>query len=88
LLQRSKAVVEPDLLGREEKIIWVEMTLLQKKWYKALYEQNYAKLANIGGEAATKNSLMNISMELRKCCNHPYLLKVRKTPNITIRGRP
>eukprot|EP00494_Astrolonche_serrata_P032410 UN32679 len=51
------------------------MTLLQKKWYKALYEQNYQKLANIGGEAATKTSLINISMELRKCCNHPFLLK-------------
>jgi len=51
------------------------MTLLQKKWYKALYEKNYEKLARVGGESATKGGLMNICMQLRKCCNHPYLLQ-------------
>ena len=71
LLQRLKYVVEPDLGHREEKIIWVELTLFQKKWYKALYERSATALRKVG---CSKGKLMNISMQLRKCCNHPFLL--------------
>jgi len=71
LLQRLKQVVEPDLGNRDEKIIWVELTLFQKKWYKALYEKSGEALLKIG---CAKSSLMNVSMQLRKCCNHPFLL--------------
>ena len=77
LLQRMKYVVEKDLAQREEKIIWVELTLFQKKWYKALYMKSYEKLKACG---AAKASLMNVSMQLRKCCNHPFLMTdVEKT---------
>merc|ERR1712129_77251 len=77
LLQRMKYVVEKDLAQREEKIIWVELTLFQKKWYKALYMKSYEKLKACG---AAKASLMNVTMQLRKCCNHPFLMTdVEKT---------
>jgi len=71
ILQRLKYVVEPDLAVRVEKIIWVELTLFQKKWYKALFEKSIGALKMIGG---SRPSLLNISMQLRKCCNHPFLL--------------
>jgi len=77
LLQRLKYLVETDLCRREEKIIWVELTLFQKRWYKALYQKSYEKLRACG---AAKASLMNVAMQLRKCCNHPFLITdVEKT---------
>jgi len=72
LLQRLKYLVESSLGHREEKIIWVELTLFQKKWYKALYQKSYDKLKACGSKKA---SLMNVSMQLRKCCNHPFLME-------------
>ena len=38
ILQRKKALVAPDILEKEEKIIWVELTKFQKTWYKLLSE--------------------------------------------------
>ena len=50
------------------------MTLFQKKCYKAVLEGNREILVNAATTAAMP-SLVNIQMELRKCCNHPYLIK-------------
>ena len=50
------------------------MTLFQKKCYKAVLEGNRDILVN-GVTTAAMPSLVNIQMELRKCCNHPYLIK-------------
>lgn len=45
---------------------------LQKQYYRALYERNVGFL-NKGRRGADAPSLMNLHMELRKCCNHPFL---------------
>lgn len=47
---------------------------MQKRTYRALYEQNWAVL---GAGIAKKHmpSLNNLFMQLRKVCNHPYLIK-------------
>ena len=74
LLRRQKGDVEKSLAPLEETIIWVEMTRFQKKCYKAVLEGNRELLLN-GAETAAMPSLVNIQMELRKCCNHPYLIK-------------
>ena len=42
--------------------------------YKAILEGNRDILVN-GASNAAMPSLVNIQMELRKCCNHPYLIK-------------
>ena len=74
LLRRQKGDVEKSLVPLEETIIWVEMTLKQKKAYRALLEGNREVL--VGGVAnASRPSLVNLQMELRKACNHPYLIK-------------
>ena len=41
--------------------------------YRATYERNVAFLTMEGRAAAP--SLMNVVMELRKCCNHPFLIE-------------
>ena len=48
---------------------------LQRTYYRALYEKNLAVLHPRGKKACDGPSLMNVAMELRKCCNHPFLLR-------------
>lgn len=74
LLRRLKEDVEASLAPKEETIIEVELTVLQKQYYRAIYERNVAFLIR-GGRRADGPSLMNVMMELRKCCNHPFLIK-------------
>ncbi|XXQ37791.1 SNF2-related domain containing protein [Plasmodiophora brassicae] len=70
-LRRMKGDVEKDLPDRQEIVIDVEMTMLQKRLYKAIYEKNTEFLF----QKSSVPSLMNIGMQLRKCCNHPYLIR-------------
>ncbi|KAG7395327.1 choline dehydrogenase 7 [Phytophthora boehmeriae] len=74
LLRRMKEDVEKSLAPKEETIIEVELTVLQKQYYRAIYEKNTEFLAR-GGRKGDTPSLMNVLMELRKCCNHPFLVK-------------
>lgn len=72
LLRRVKEDVEKTLPPKEETIVEVELTTVQKQWYRAIYERNTSFLYR-GGNANNAPNLMNVMMELRKCCNHPYL---------------
>jgi len=73
LLRRVKEDVAKDIPPKEETIIDVELTTMQKQYYRAIFEHNHSFLMQ-----SIKNSgmpkLMNIQMELRKCCNHPLLI--------------
>ncbi|XP_051785343.1 chromodomain-helicase-DNA-binding protein 7 isoform X2 [Erpetoichthys calabaricus] len=77
MLRRLKEDVEKNLAPKEETIIEVELTNIQKKYYRAILEKNFAFLSK-GGSAGSGNAnvpnLLNTMMELRKCCNHPYLI--------------
>ncbi len=72
LLRRMKDDVEKSLLPRVETVIEVELTAIQKQYYRAVYEKNTEYLLASAGQAV---SLMNIAMQLRKCCNHPFMLQ-------------
>mmetsp|Transcript_17697 Transcript_17697/g.40126 ORF Transcript_17697/g.40126 Transcript_17697/m.40126 type:complete len:2003 (-) Transcript_17697:170-6178(-) len=74
MLRRVKEDVAKDIPAKEETLIDVELTSLQKQYYRAVFEHNMNFLA-MGGHRATVPKLMNIQMELRKCCNHPFLLE-------------
>uniref|UniRef100_S4RN91 Chromodomain helicase DNA binding protein 9 n=1 Tax=Petromyzon marinus TaxID=7757 RepID=S4RN91_PETMA len=73
MLRRLKEDVEKNLAPKQETIIEVELTNIQKKYYRAILERNFSFLAKGAGQANLPN-LMNTMMELRKCCNHPYLI--------------
>jgi hypothetical protein len=71
MLRRMKEDVEKTLKAKQECIIEVELTSEQKRLYRAVYERNIGQLNKM-----TKDTkLMNIAMQLRKCCNHPFLLQ-------------
>lgn len=73
MLRRLKEDVEKSLAPKEETIIEVELTNVQKKYYRAILEKNFQFLSK-GGTYANMPNLMNTVMELRKCCIHPFLI--------------
>ena len=52
----------------------VELTTIQKKFYRAILEKNFAFLTRGLSTASNTPNLMNAMLELRKCCNHPFLI--------------
>mmetsp|Transcript_4601 Transcript_4601/g.10378 ORF Transcript_4601/g.10378 Transcript_4601/m.10378 type:complete len:2557 (+) Transcript_4601:190-7860(+) len=73
MLRRVKEDVAKDIPAKEETVIDVELTSIQKQYYRAIFEHNHAFLS-MGSAKSAAPKLMNIQMELRKCCNHPFLL--------------
>mgnify|MGYP001211917046 CR=1 FL=1 len=73
LLRRIKADVEKSLLPKIETNVYVGMTDMQLKWYKSLLEKDIQAVNGAVSKTEGKTRLLNIVMQLRKCCNHPYL---------------
>jgi SNF2 family DNA or RNA helicase len=69
LLRRCKADVLKDLPQKSEVILYCDLTELQKKLYKAILSKDLG----IFGNHSSKTMLLNVMVQLRKCCNHPYL---------------
>lgn len=68
MLRRMKDDVEKIPI-KEETIVEVELTMIQKQFYRAIIEKNLSIF-----EKESPN-LLNVMMELRKCCIHPYLVR-------------
>lgn len=75
ILRRLKEDVEKSVPPKEETLIECELTVVQKKWYRALYEKNVQFLHKNKKKALDGPSISNLAMQLRKCCNHPFLLR-------------
>ena len=73
MLRRMKEDVEKSIPLKEETIIEVELTMIQKRYYRAILEKNLEFLRK--GDSESAPNLLNAMMELRKCCIHPYLIK-------------
>uniref|UniRef100_A0A8C1Q3A0 Chromodomain helicase DNA binding protein 8 n=1 Tax=Cyprinus carpio TaxID=7962 RepID=A0A8C1Q3A0_CYPCA len=74
MLRRLKEDVEKNLAPKQETIIEVELTDVQKKYYRAILERNFSFLSMGATHNSNVPNLLNTMMELRKCCNHPYLI--------------
>jgi len=74
ILRRLKEDVEKSVPPKEETVIEVELTVAQKQYYRALYEKNVKFLHKNKKKALDGPSLNNLAMQLRKCCNHLFLL--------------
>ncbi|KAK9879935.1 hypothetical protein WA026_008444 [Henosepilachna vigintioctopunctata] len=71
MLRRLKADVLKNMPSKSEFIVRVELSPMQKKYYKYILTRNFEALNPKGGGQSV--SLLNIMMDLKKCCNHPYL---------------
>lgn len=67
--------MEASIPPLQETIIDIEMTNIQKTLYRAIYERNKSMLQKNFSALATTTSLNNLEMQLRKCCNHPFLIR-------------
>ncbi|XP_055343392.1 probable global transcription activator SNF2L1 isoform X2 [Paramacrobiotus metropolitanus] len=70
LLRRIKSDVEKKLLPKKEVKIYVGLSAVQRELYTRLLMKDLDVLNSGKGQ---KKQLLNILMQLRKCCNHPYL---------------
>ena len=75
MLRRVKEDVEKSIPRKQETIIVMQLTTTQKQYYKAIYDRNRSFLYK-GCKKSTVPSLMHIETQLRKVCNHPFLIKV------------
>ncbi|XP_043542852.1 chromodomain-helicase-DNA-binding protein 3 isoform X2 [Chiloscyllium plagiosum] len=89
MLRRLKTDVFKNMPSKTELIVRVELSTMQKKYYKFILTRNFDALNSKGG--GNQVSLLNIMMDLKKCCNHPYLFPVAamesaKLPNGAYEG--
>jgi SWI/SNF-related matrix-associated actin-dependent regulator of chromatin subfamily A member 5 len=75
LLRRVKADVEKSLLPKKEINLYVGLSDMQVQWYKKILEKDIDAVNGGAGNKESKTRLLNIVMQLRKCCNHPYLFE-------------
>jgi ATP-dependent DNA helicase len=77
LLRRKKVQVDWDLPPKKEVVLYAPMTKEQLEYYHLIQmDQLYEVLKERNKGTTAPNgskSLMNKLMQLRKCCNHPYL---------------
>ncbi|KAI4872532.1 hypothetical protein NFI96_016760, partial [Prochilodus magdalenae] len=71
LLRRIKQEVEKSLPPKKEVKIYLGLSKMQREWYTRILMKDIDILNSAG--KMDKMRLLNILMQLRKCCNHPYL---------------
>ena len=73
LLRRLKVDVAHGLPPKTETKLYVGISEMQRAWYQRLLQKDATHLNAIGGSDRVR--LLNILMQLRKVCNHPYLFE-------------
>lgn len=71
LLRRLKAEVEKRLKPKKEVKVYIGLSKMQREMYTKILMRDI-DIVNGAGKLE-KMRLQNILMQLRKCCNHPYL---------------
>ncbi|KAL2349508.1 hypothetical protein Fmac_003508 [Flemingia macrophylla] len=70
ILRRKKDEVEKFLPSKSQVILKCDLSAWQKVYYQQVTGVGRVGLHNGSGKS---KSLQNLTMQLRKCCNHPYL---------------
>ncbi|KAL8143153.1 hypothetical protein V2J09_016185 [Rumex salicifolius] len=73
MLRRLKKDAMQNIPPKTERMVPVELSSIQSEYYRAMLTKNYQILRNIG-RGVQQQSMLNIVMQLRKVCNHPYLI--------------
>lgn len=71
MLRRVKKDVACSVPPKKETKLFIGLTPMQQQWYKKILSKDAHELNSLGGP--NKVRLLNILMQLRKVCNHPYL---------------
>jgi len=73
MLRRLKADVAKGIPPKTETIVMVGMSKMQKQLYKKLLLRDLDTFT--GNQSKNRTAVLNIVMQLRKCCGHPYLFE-------------
>jgi SWI/SNF-related matrix-associated actin-dependent regulator of chromatin subfamily A member 5 len=73
MLRRVKKDVARSLPPKKETKLFIGLTDMQQKWYTKVLSKDATELNALGGPDRVR--LLNILMQLRKVCNHPYLFE-------------
>eukprot|EP01027_Heterolobosea_sp_BB2_P010576 GEZU01015508.1.p1 GENE.GEZU01015508.1~~GEZU01015508.1.p1 ORF type:complete len:701 (-),score=230.26 GEZU01015508.1:65-2080(-) len=73
MLRRLKTDVEHTIPPKKEIYVECGMSEMQRTWYRNILTKDISLLNASGNK--DKVRLLNICMQLRKCCNHPYLFE-------------
>ncbi len=73
MLRRLKADVAKGLPPKTETLVMVGMSKMQKQLYKKLLLRDIESITS--NNTKNKTTILNIVMQLRKCCGHPYLFE-------------
>ena len=79
LLRREKKEVEKELPSKTEHIVKIELSAWQKIVYKQISNAGILARDPTTGKLGNK-ALINVMMQLKKICNHPYLFLERDNP--------
>lgn len=71
MLRRIKTDVATSLPPKKETKLYIGLTKMQQDWYVKVLQKDAHELNKLGGPSRV--GLLNILMQLRKVCNHPYL---------------
>jgi SWI/SNF-related matrix-associated actin-dependent regulator of chromatin subfamily A member 5 len=74
MLRRLKSDVAKGLPPKSETLVMVGMSKMQKQLYKKLLLRDIDSITN-NSNSKNKTAVLNIVMQLRKCCGHPYLFE-------------
>lgn len=73
MLRRLKKDAMQNIPPKTERVVPVELSSVQAEYYRALLTRNYHVLRQ-AGKTTQHKSMLNIVVQLRKVCNHPYLI--------------
>ena len=83
MLRRLKSEVEKLIPEKLETKVYCLLSKTQTFWYKALLMKDVSSLSRMEGEAELSGNryslLRSLFMQLRKCCNHPFLFNGAET---------
>jgi len=74
MLRRLKSDVAKGLPPKTETLIMVGMSKMQKQLYRKLLLRDIDNITS-SKNSKNKTAILNIVMQLRKCCGHPYLFE-------------
>mmetsp|Transcript_47412 Transcript_47412/g.111742 ORF Transcript_47412/g.111742 Transcript_47412/m.111742 type:complete len:672 (-) Transcript_47412:567-2582(-) len=93
MLRRLKRNVQTDLPKKSVYTIWCPMTKMQKFWYQRFILHSgqarslCGKLSGVAGAEQPSSDwkkMMNLLMQLRKVCDHPYMIPdSEENPDVT-----
>ena len=81
-LQRKNSTTSMCYLTFPSSQLWVELLLVTCRW---ILTKNYKALSK--GVKGSITGFINIAMELKKCCNHTWIVRAQDESEIQSRDR-